>query len=389
MTCPLNPLLPSQVTRNTKLVRDFHEQEAPKVSEMNIGPDGPGEGHRRYYFPFVRASGSGDIPGPGNAPASEQAPDAAPSTPSTSAATPSAGPAASSAPTPSAPPAPPAPPTETASSADDSDEHEQSDWSSNDDDSNAEVSGWAALPGPPRKPPPKRPGPSEVIQAITEPALMMASLYKANQTVPNALNRDREHEDTALLQTYLRERAVQDARVKQSQYHPRHSSGDPGATPANTPMTPTGPTFADLVSPMMEKDLDLKPSIVSPIPEVKPLVQSEEALSSSVQVSAPTQVIVDAHGLGLPALEMKTCVLPPKPPVNNELPASRAAPSLPEMFASQSVVSMTPPVATVVPTPSLPAPSLQNSSTPGPQPGPQLKAEFMPPSSGPPPSYVM
>lgn len=82
---------------------------------------------------------------------------------------------------------------------------------------------------------------SEILTPVSEPAFLLASLCSTMEKLPVSLGTPTDpHQDSALLQTYLRERAVQDARVKQSQYHPRLRKEGPDVAPhVGTPSTPT------------------------------------------------------------------------------------------------------------------------------------------------------
>ena len=91
---------------------------------------------------------------------------------------------------------------------------------------------------------------SEILTPVSEPAFLLASICSTMEKLPLSLATPTDPpQDSALLQTYLRERAVQDARVKQSQYHPRLRREGPSSeanTPVGTPGTPTSSTTLTL-----------------------------------------------------------------------------------------------------------------------------------------------
>lgn len=91
---------------------------------------------------------------------------------------------------------------------------------------------------------------SEILTPVSEPAFLLASICSTMEKLPLSLGTPTDpSQDSALLQTYLRERAVQDARVKQSQYHPRLRREGPSSeanTPVGTPGTPTSSTTLTL-----------------------------------------------------------------------------------------------------------------------------------------------
>lgn len=193
-----------QVSHNTGLARDIHDQGVyvedgtKPLAELNIG-----DGHQRYYFPSSRDIGGGSaivsdsIKEESNEPETQAAGDTA-----------------------------------------NGDDHSSQVKLASSNRRMSSVLKPLQLSVAPRTPTTPI---SEILTPVSEPAFLLASLCSTMEKLPVSLATPRDpHQDSALLQTYLRERAVQDARVKQSQYHPRlFKEGMDALTPVGTPGTPT------------------------------------------------------------------------------------------------------------------------------------------------------
>ncbi|KAK7863739.1 hypothetical protein R5R35_011143 [Gryllus longicercus] len=197
---------------------------------------------------------------------------------------------------------------------------------------------------------------SEILTPVAEPATLLASLCSSAERVPATPTDEAapapiggDPAQATMLQAYLTERALQDTRRKQLQQSPAGGAGaSAGAVAASTPTTP-----APLPSPAPAP-------VPAPAPPAEMPGPPEPASST-----APELALLAAEAERAEAFRAGGGYPRAPPPAASPLQQLQAPPAPP------------PP----------PAPAQMPAPAPAP-PAPRPKAEFMPPSCGPSPSYV-
>ena len=216
---------------------------------------------------------------------------------------------------------------------------------------------------------------SEILTPVSEPATLLASLCSSVERFPGSTTNVPDPTETTMLQAYLQERALQDVRMKQHQFHHNHQ-GYTTTTAASGPVTTTHETIATRTLSFQKSLYDKEAKEVSPRVTLKIPQPPVDAPSTSGQVfesEAEKSSIQDSA----------------EPPVS-DVESERTVNVTCKMSLGNNIVRNVV-VCGIGFTSHQPAspPTSSNSAAVNKNISPvKPKAEFLPPSSGPSPSYV-
>lgn len=198
---------------------------------------------------------------------------------------------------------------------------------------------------------------------VCEAAMLLASLCSTMERLPVTCSAT-VPEDSALLQAYLTERAVRESRMKQQQYK---------VTPSKTDSSSHMKSFIDSSKKSAVEATSVSENIQTEIRTKAPTT------SNSVEVVTEIQPVT---------ISTKSSVEPVKSVVSSETEnaaLSSAKENALNVLTQASSDLRKLPVSTIPSSATTITPSVTAAGVPVSK---KLKAEFMPPSSGPSPSYV-
>ncbi|XP_068085537.1 transcription factor HIVEP3 [Anabrus simplex] len=220
---------------------------------------------------------------------------------------------------------------------------------------------------------------SEILTPVSEPATLLASLCSSVERIPatNSLLAQKcltpDPAETTMLQAYLTERALQDVRMKQHQYHHHHNHHTYTTTSSTTSATPSVEPRTVLVVSSSVKEVPSKEmKIPQPVSEPTPPAVEHSNLSEPSELGKSGKQAPSA-----PEHSPDKMKIVENLPIKIQTSAEGMPPKMSLSSGSRNVV-----VGSLAfsGAPSSPPSSGSSSNMP--------KAEFMPPSSGPSPSYV-